>query len=471
MNGKCAIAEAPCASQGENTNGFSQKGKSTILNFSIANCISLSISCPPIYPIICLRNNLIILFSHNITGGTFVFKNEIYTIIHKIKNTTMSSLSKRIYNITEDHVRWIIMDFQGSFMPFSLETYKAGWRRFRFTNYKKKDTRLVNLVVPGGVTFITDDYNVCNTLTVLYPHINFKFEKQNGHKQLEKLCGKPWDRLIKSKKVHINGATAVNSGIESYGKSPLNWALPSEIGQLTQLKEFGITESTCVKIPKSIRNLKSLREIWFVDNDYGVELGDFVGNMKRLEKISWETDCDVSDSITKCKFLREFYLQCCESTEIPDLSSLFSLEVLYIQNARFYANTLPDWICGCTNLRELVIKDSQLEKLSKQLIFMELDFLDISCNNIEKFPEWFYMVNSAHIDVSGNELEEIPESFMRLGDSVKTLTIHTNPLRIVPRDIHRLCRNVQIVIRSHDSYDRMCLCEQDRNIIENIYGF
>ena len=90
---------------------------------------------------------------------------------------------------------------------------------------------------------------------------------------------------------------------------------------------------------------------------------DWIGELPRLEKLTWEVSRKISNQITKCKFLTECHLYHIEKARIPDLSKQKFLEVLSLQNIKDKNEYIPKWIGSCKSLKELVIEYGNIKYL------------------------------------------------------------------------------------------------------------
>ena len=375
----------------------------------------------------------------------------------------------KIISALPEYVSWYLISFIPIYLPFNEKTLLVnGWRRFDFEYHTTAKKEILEMKVPNGVIILVRDYLIFLNLVKLYPHLNFEFEKQSGHRDLEKICGLPWDELVTKKRIEIQCKT--NDLLEQECKDD-TWVLPSEIGELRRLRQFGIVESTCIGYPASMKNLRSLKELWNVENYYRNDLPECIGGMSRLEKLTWEVNYEVSDDIVKCKFLRELYLYCDGKTYIPDLSKLKMLEVLTINNMKWWNRTIPSWICKCVNLKELVLQDGNAEILPRNLSKLTLDFLSLSGNKIEVIPEWFFLTQASHINLANNEIEVIPDNFLRLDECVDYVTIYGNPLRVIPERIDLLRKRVCFWLNDEDGNNSTHLCTQDIEMLEGTGGY
>ena len=385
----------------------------------------------------------------------------------------ISHLASNIKKVP-DEVNRLIMDWTGDFMTFSPNLAKAGWVRFDFPLHNNPITKITNLSLPAGVILLVRDYLQVSQLKNMYPHLNFEFEKQPEHVVLERLCGLKWEELINKRSIHINGKTSedIHDPLKSEGRpfisTNVSWRLPWVVGQLRKLKSFGITESTCVHWPKNMAKLTNLVELYNADNDFAHDLEDWVGELSKLQKLTWQCCNKISKELKKCKRLTELYLDETSNCKIPNLSHLRWLEVLSIDRPTPKDGKIPYWIGECKNLKELCIQHGTIKELNKNLINLELDYFSVQDNEIEELPGWINYINASHINISNNQIEELPKSFINLDYNVNYVSIFGNPLRVLPVGIEKLRNRIQIWHHSHDGTTHNSLCQQDIDLLDGI---
>uniref|UniRef100_A0A6C0LT13 Leucine-rich repeat domain-containing protein n=1 Tax=viral metagenome TaxID=1070528 RepID=A0A6C0LT13_9ZZZZ len=362
-----------------------------------------------------------------------------------------------------DEMNREIMEYIGDYFPFSVSMMKSGWTRFDFNSAAYEKLRNVREIIPRGVIFKVRDFQKCRDLSITFSDLKFQFEKQPGHRDLERLTGCSWDKLNQMKTVVINGMT--NEGLEQplTNKQSNGWVLPHEIGQLRHLLRFGISESSCVNVPDSIGYMTKLKELWFVDNDCPVHLPVSISNLKQLKKLSWEIDDEyVHSSICKCKKLTELHLYNMGMCELPDLSNIPFLEVLMLTGTEWEKGIPPKWIRKCTELKELCLIEGNMSVLPAFIEKLNLDYLSVRDNFLEFLPKWIFNIHSAHIDVSNNDIEELPATIRLLNPHVNFFNISGNPLRTVPAGIEMAIKSCIFIIGDHTN-----LCEQDKMLFLN----
>jgi len=365
-----------------------------------------------------------------------------------------------INNVPPD-MKQLIAEWTGVFLPWSKNAYEQGWRCFDFTLSVKKDIHF-----KARQNIYIRNKKQMNLLNKIYPHLKLFFKKTYEHEDLEIITGLKWDKLLKLKKLHINGFESDSNNKKLHQNintiNNTTWKLPSVISQLTQLQEFGISESTCIRIPESIGKMINLKEIWWVDNDYEIEMPKSIEYLKKLEKIVAQTNV-IPYGITRLPFLIELYLYG-ENIDMYDLTDIDQLEVLSISKCKFTNNELPCWFGNFKNLKELIVEECDIQKLNKSLLKLDLDYLCFNENKIETLPSWFYNIRSSHVSLVNNEIEELPVVPSDYKPRINFLEIYNNPLRII-NNLSLIQNFTNLIIDKGD--EGTLLCEQDKNYIRS----
>ena len=380
---------------------------------------------------------------------------------------------KNINNILPPEIIRHIIDFTGIYVKFSVQFALYGWTRFDFPLHTNPDKKIMELQLPKGVIILVRDYLQVFDLNKMYPHLRFQFEKQDEHKDMENLCDMViWEKLVRTTSIEINGKTRQNTKLITNNiktSDPVDsWVLPWVIGQCRFLKSFGITESTCIRWPRNIAKLKQLRIIYNYDNDYDNDLDDWVGELTRLEELSWQLGNKLSYNINKCKFLNTCIFYNINTTDIPDLSTLPFLELLTLDNIHTCNDGwIPSWIGECKHLKSLSIENGNITKIPYNLINLDLEYISLQGNRIEELPSWFSYIRANHINIANNEIEVIPNSFVQLDYCVNYVSLFGNPLRILPKNMEKLKKRIHFWIRNPVNGE-LCvnLCQQDINMLE-----
>ncbi|MBN1602649.1 MAG: leucine-rich repeat domain-containing protein [Chitinispirillaceae bacterium] len=138
-------------------------------------------------------------------------------------------------------------------------------------------------------------------------------------------------------------------------------AIPSEIGQLSELKKFVCNNNSVTEIPDEIGNLSKLEILIFQSN--------------RIEK--------VTAAIGKCTSLVDLDLRHNQLGEIPaEIGNLKKLARLWLWGNKL--TSLNDAVTRITSLREIYLKDNRLTTLPAGIMKMNLTYFDVIGNKICK---------------------------------------------------------------------------------------
>ncbi len=251
--------------------------------------------------------------------------------------------------------------------------------------------------------------------------------------------------------------------------------LPSEIGQLSELRRLIIEENQITNLPSDIGFLSNLKELDLTDNNL-TELPDTIGGLNKLEYLDLESNkfMKVPLAITYLKNLK--VLNMCKNniseipSEISQLSNLKKLSI-YWNNLR----EIPDEIGRLNQLKILDIKCNNITTLSWNVLsrlqeLEELDIhgnkivliqpeigllskikkLDISNNNIEVVPnEIGNLKIIEELDIAKNKISNLPISLCKM-QKLKKIDISENKIRNIP-DEYTLMQNIE-VFRGSNNY-------------------
>lgn len=343
--------------------------------------------------------------------------------------------------ILPEVIQQLIAEWTGLFMPFTQGIYNAGFRKLLFSDRASTDCHFRE-------TIVVNDYYISNPLYLRYPGIKTRFEKNQGHKELEMLTGRSWENLSSLDSVDIqntNGGNLIQTGIppddELYSNDdPVNidaipFKLPREIKQLTQLLEFGISDSSVISIPSEIGCLINLREFWLFDNDYLFDVPSDIGKLVNLVTLTLENNLNtIPDEIRNLTNLQNLRLRG-PITTIPDLSTL-SENLLTFQCVDTNLPRVPPWLGNLTNLNHLDISLNTFTTLPDSMSsLVDLEFLLMSDICLEILPSWVCtFTNLASLDLSYNELTCLPDGLLEL--DLVILHLYGNPANLM--DVLRL---------------------------------
>ena len=343
----------------------------------------------------------------------------------------------------------LIADMMPDFIPWSLASYEAGFRRFTFTSFPK------NLILPGP-PIVVNDVLIRNKLNRLSPGLIWSvvFEKNNGHKLLESIIKFDWESIVKNKSISITGVD--DDTIE----------IPPEICQLRLLQRFGISDcNISPRLPTRIGMLTKLREFWYCDNDKPLVIPKQLLFLTNLRKLTVETE-HIPEELSKLTLLKE--LRIYGNYKLSTLPELFfpGLRVLSISNT-ILRGCVPAWISRLSNLLELDLPLNHFDSFGR--ITQRLNYFNINGNCLKSLPvDCGTWLNVRYFDISYNMIEELPSSVQYL-DSMRVCVLYGNPLRIIPDGIILLERSCDFYI-DDNGYDSTYLSTYDKRLLNSCYN-
>jgi Leucine-rich repeat (LRR) protein len=377
-----------------------------------------------------------------------------------------------------------IAEWTGIFIPFSLNAYHCGFRRFLFGFGGEDDVCLKQPIYINKYYIYDENGKLSKPLHSRFPNLNIIFEKQPGHRDIEILCGRTWQNMSSLKTLDINGANGGNlnhnipthlldrdirSNVDEDYLIPFE--LPNEIGQLTQLEQFGVSESSIVSIPKSIGKLTSLKEFWICDNDFLFDVPNEICRLTNLITLTLENLRDNAPrDIANLKNLRNLYLSG-PITTIPDLSPL-GRRLIVLQLKDTNLEYIPPWIGNMSNLRHLDLSLNNFQFLIPELFTLgKLKYLSLKDTCIEYIPSSISKLTSlTTLDISYNEISYIPSNTFGLLN-LSNILLFGNPLTNIPDELMDRIVNNEIVISIVDPDDPDISCDLPSNIQTAIQGY
>jgi Leucine-rich repeat (LRR) protein len=228
-------------------------------------------------------------------------------------------------------IQILIAELVPDFIPWSMSSHVAGFRRFNFYN--------LPITLPtNGPSIIVDDLIIRNKLNHLSPTITHPvvFEKNDGHYSMENITRDLWDNLVTRRSLYFS---IMGHAHESVFK------IPREIGQLRNLETLDITN--CVfedgEIPPHIGQLRNLKNFRWRDNNFPLVIPSTIRLLTKLETLDIQTD-NIPLELSDLQCLRSLVI--CGNNKIsfiPELS-LPNLKVLAITNTLVAEDGFPEWV-------------------------------------------------------------------------------------------------------------------------------
>ncbi|WP_427158347.1 COR domain-containing protein [Aliinostoc sp. HNIBRCY26] len=192
--------------------------------------------------------------------------------------------------------------------------------------------------------------------------------------------------------------------------------LPSEIGQLTNLRSLNLQSNQLNSLPPEFGQLVNLRSL----NLYGNRLSSLPSEFGQLVNLQ-----SLSLSINQLSSL---------PSEIGQLVNLQSLSLSVNK-----LSSLPSEIGQLVNLQSLDLRRNQLSSLPPEIgQLVNLQSLDLSSNQLRSLPpEIGQLVNLQSLDLRRNQLSSLPPEIGQLVN-LQSLSLGRNQLSSLPPEIGQL---------------------------------
>ena len=222
-------------------------------------------------------------------------------------------------------------------------------------------------------------------------------------------------------------------------------SLPSSIGQLTELRKFVLCERddnnfALTALPDSITRCAKLEELILGASSI-VSLPASIGNLKELRHLSVRGSKHLEllpDSIVQCSALTEINIAFTSIKSLPEsIGDLRKLEILCAASTKL--SSLPVSISNCP-LKLLAIEGCEFETFPEEIVeIITLERLWAHNNRIMKLPESIgNMHKLEELTLQGNRLASVPVGLASIDASV-VVDLTGNPkLKFVPSEVMSL---------------------------------
>ena len=204
--------------------------------------------------------------------------------------------------------------------------------------------------------------------------------------------------------------------------------LPSNIGELSNLKELELVTPRLTGLPHSLTNLRNLRLIQIEGDPVKGALPNSI-----LDQI-----CSMLGGLTR------LHVYNCGFTQIPNsISYLKNLEVLSIVHCPMDEYQVNPAIGSLTNLTTLTLVDMNLRSLPEEIgNLTNLQELYASNNQLDSLPDSFgNLTNLTTLSLNQNQFNNtFPNNSSGLGGltNLETLLLIDNPITVFPPSIQAL---------------------------------
>lgn len=242
--------------------------------------------------------------------------------------------------------------------------------------------------------------------------------------------------------------------------------LPSEIGNLANLRSLDLSFNPLTSLPSEISHLTSLQVLNIKGTDLTVipaEVGQLL-NLRALDLSSTQ----ISTLPLEISRLTGLQVLDLSYTNLKNLTeTLFHLINLRSLNLSFIGLTvLPSSICQLNNLKELFLSSNKLEILPDSICQLtDLHTLYLNSNLLTTLPQDFTQLKNLEIlHLSFNQLTTLPLNFSEL-KKIKNLGLSSIQLATLPNSIGKLA-NLQSL---NLSLNQLTALPNNIGLLTNLY--
>ncbi len=192
--------------------------------------------------------------------------------------------------------------------------------------------------------------------------------------------------------------------------------LPPEISELINLEELYLSDNQLTDLPVGVEKLSKLKTLQIKGNNFDNGVPNVLTNLTQIEKLELTLQANMGkgmNAIAQIKNLNELKLVCAYNVEtLPlEITKLRGLETLSIANIPHVFN----WEKSMTFLsllpgfKNLILSGNNLKSLDQSIekLYLNLETLDLSNNQLSELPEGFYRLNNLKkISLADNPLPE-----------------------------------------------------------------
>ncbi|MEH2273771.1 MAG: COR domain-containing protein [Nostoc sp.] len=226
--------------------------------------------------------------------------------------------------------------------------------------------------------------------------------------------------------------------------------LPSEIGQLTNLRSLNLISNQLSSLPPEIVQLTNLQILDLSSNQLSSLPPEIVQltNLQTLNLISNQLS-SLPPEIVQLTNLQTLNLSSNQLSSLPpEIVQLTNLQILDLSFNQL--SSLPPEIVQLTNLQSLNLWFNQLSSLSPEIgQLTNLQSLNLWFNQLSSLsPEIGQLTNLQSLDLSFNQLSSLPPEIVQL-TNLQTLDLRSNQLSSLPPEFGQLTNLQTLDLRSN----------------------
>ncbi|VAW14721.1 hypothetical protein MNBD_BACTEROID03-1352 [hydrothermal vent metagenome] len=215
--------------------------------------------------------------------------------------------------------------------------------------------------------------------------------------------------------------------------------LPSEIGQLTSLKELYLTDNQFTGLPSGFSQLSNLEKLYMEYNEF-MRFPSEVFSLSKLEhlQISNNQITTLLSEIGQLTSLVTLTLSSNQLTSLPsEIGQLSALNQLYAPSNNI--GSLPAELYQLTGLREINLGENQITTILSEIgQLTNLEQLDLYNNLLTSIPpEIGKLINLGYLALSKNTITSLPPE-MGFLTNLNELQMADNDITTMPKAICNL---------------------------------
>ncbi|QTE23025.1 leucine-rich repeat domain-containing protein [Polaribacter cellanae] len=215
---------------------------------------------------------------------------------------------------------------------------------------------------------------------------------------------------------------------------------PESIKDFKNLTSLSLSFSADENSIKDILKFSKLNNLKYLDLNWMTIKSNFLGNFKNLEELSLSSveiknSTNIFLDISKIKNLKELKLSNNKLNSLPkEIGLLKNLESFYSSNNKF-SKKLPIEFYSLTNLKNIEIQGSDLEVVNNNINKLQnIETLKLYFNQIKTLPKSFINLSKLkRVYLEHNKLKKLPKDLGKL--NISYLSLNNNLIEKLPKSI------------------------------------